>query len=247
MQTLTRGSSLLLLAIMLLVAGCGSTNPVQQIIKKDLAKVPEWSILLDDMKEEGFFSTKYFHKYKILTGTGDTTQTRFNERVTDWIKVPSRFYHENETYLGMVIASKLPNQKLSNTAIPPGYQYVGNSQYGRWRQDSRGNSFWEFYGKYAMFRSLLFGSSSRGLFGGGNIYRDDYHSYRRYSDSGRPFYGRKSQYGTYGTTTAKTKPSFFERKKQRMSQRKSNFSSRARSKMGRSSRSRSSRSGGFGK
>lgn len=247
MQPLIRSCFLFLLAFILFTTGCSSTSPVQRIIKDDLANVPEWSIILEDMKEEGFFSTNYFHKYKILTGTGDTTQNRFNERTTDWIEVPSGFYHENETFLGMVLASKVPNQKLSTTPTPPGYQYVGNPQYGRWRQDNRGNSFWEFYGKYALFRDLLFGSSTGGLFGGRNIYRDDYHSYRRYTDSGRPFYGRRGEFGTYGTMTEKTKPSFFERKKARMAQRKRSFSSRARSKMGRSRRSSYSRSRSFGK
>jgi len=246
MQSKLRNSIFIILALMVLIGGCKTTNPVQRIIKEDLATVPEWSIILDDMKDEGFFSPKYFHKYKILTGTGDTTQTRLEERTTDWLEVPGRFYQQNESFLGMVIASKLPNQQPSLTPNPPGYQYVGNPQYGQWKQDSQGNSFWEFYGKYALFRSLLFGSGTTGLFGGG-IGRDDYNSFRRSADAGRPYYGRNGEFGTYGTTTAKTKPSFFQQKKERMAQRQTDFAAKARSRMGRSSRSSVSRSSGFGK
>ena len=246
-STFSKFNKLLLLMVIISIT-CGTTNPVQRIIKQDLQKVPEWAIILEDMKEEGFFSRDYFHKYRILTGTGDTTQAQFEERVTDWIEVPTSYYRQNENYLGMTLASKLPGQNPNRTAIPPGYQYVGDQRYGRWRQDDRGNSFWEFYGKYALFRDLLFGSGTPGLFGGGRrIFVDDYQSYRRSVDNGRPFFGRSGQYGTYGSTTTQTKPSFFERKKTRMQERKSAFSQRVQSRMGRSSRSSVSRSFGRGK
>lgn len=247
MRIRIKSSYLVFLLVLLLFVNCGSTNPVNKIIKGDLSNVPEWSIILDDMKEEGFFSTNYFHKYKILTGNGDTTETKLQEKKTDWIEVSPRFYREKENYLGMTIASKVPNQNVSRTANPPGYQYVGNSHYGQWRQDRSGNSFWEFYGKYALFSNLLFGSNTRGIFGRRNIYRDDYDSYRGSRSNRRPYFGRKGEYGTHGTTTMKTKPSFFARKKQRIQQRKSNFSNRVKSRMGRTSRSRSSRSFGRGK
>jgi hypothetical protein len=238
---------LLFLVISTLFFNCKTSNPVENLIQTDLQGVPEWSIILEDMDEKGFFSKEYFHKYKILTGSGDTTQVGMNEKVTDWINVPRRFYQRNEQYLGMAIASKLPGQETSQTATPPGYQYVGDTRYGEWRTDERGNSFWEFYGKYALFRSLLFGSPTTGLFDNRRVERDDFDSYRRSKEQNRPFFGRKGEYGTWGTETEKAKPSFFERNKQRMAQRRTDFSSRVRSKMGRSSSFKSSRSFGRGK
>ena len=56
-------------AITLLLTGCRNSNPVQNLIEGELKNVPEWTILLEDMKEVGFFSSDYYHKYKILTGT----------------------------------------------------------------------------------------------------------------------------------------------------------------------------------
>lgn len=238
---------LLFLFISVLFLNCKTSSPVQEIIRNDLQSVPEWTIILEDMDQKGFFSKDYYHKYKILTGTGDTTNFGLNERVTDWINVPRRFYQRNEQYLGMAIASKVPGQEANYMATPPGYQYVGDSRYGEWRTDERGNSFWEFYGKYALFRDLLFGSPTSGLFDTRRIDRDDFDSYRRSKDQNRPFFGRKNEYGTWGTQTEKTKPSFFERNKQRMAQRRADFSSRVRSKIGRSSSFRSSRSFGRGK
>ncbi|MBN2092062.1 hypothetical protein JW964_20760, partial [candidate division KSB1 bacterium] len=154
---------LLILTGSALFVNCKTSSPVQELIRTDLQNVPEWTIILEDMDEKGFFSKEYFHKYKVLTGSSDTTNFGVNERVTDWINVPSRFYQRNEQYLGMAIASKVPGQEANQTATPPGYQYVGDSRYGEWRTDERGNSFWEFYGKYALFQNLLFGPSTSGL------------------------------------------------------------------------------------
>ncbi len=40
-----------------------------------------------------------------------------------------------------------------NTGI--GNQMVGNPNYGQWRSQSNGSSFWEFYGQYALISSLF--------------------------------------------------------------------------------------------
>jgi len=37
----------------------------------------------------------------------------------------------------------------------PGEQLVGNPTYGRWQTDNSGSSFWAWYGKYALFSSLM--------------------------------------------------------------------------------------------
>ncbi|MBN1352245.1 hypothetical protein JXJ21_22805 [candidate division KSB1 bacterium] len=224
------------IVIGLLFVGCKKDNPVQKFMR-ELKDVPEYTIILDDMKEEGIFFSDYYHKYKIIQ---DTTAA---ERTTDWIKVNKRFYQQNHNFLGMALVSKTKDG-VNRSPAPPGYQYIGDPRYGQWRTDSRGNSFWEFYGKYALFRDLLFGAGS--LMGRRNVYRSDYDDFRRYSTNGRPYYGPGKEYGTTGSFTQKSKPSFFERRKTLMNQRRSAFESKARSRVGRS-RSSSSRSSGFGK
>jgi len=232
-----RTSLVLLVAVCaagLLGLSCSRINPVEQIMQ-DLKDAPAYSIILDDMREEGAFFSRYFHKYKIIR---DST-----EKTTDWIEVSQRFYEQNLNFLGMALVAKTKDG-IDNTPAPPGYHYVGDPRYGQWRTDANGNSFWEFYGKYALFRDLLFGAGS--LFGGGRVYRNDFDDYRRYGGAGRPYYGPRSEYGTSGSYTQQSKPGYFERRKALMSQRQSAFASKARSRMGRS-RSTSSRSSGFGK
>ena len=142
--------------LMFFLTSCGSRSGVGKLTK-ELNQFPEYSIILEDMMEEGNFFTDYFHKYKIVYGEkiGSGDSLTYHNKTTDWIKVEKKDYEKYYDNLGMVIAAKEKDGKVNTTAYPPGYRYVGNSRYGNWRQDSRGNSFCEFYGKYAFFSSMF--------------------------------------------------------------------------------------------
>ena len=228
------------LAALLLIVGCGTPDPVKNLAKLIPSDTAEWSIILEDMRVKGLFSVKFFHKYKLITGNGDTTEQAMVEKVTDWQQVSRRHYENYKPYYHMVLASKLPGQAPSYYPTPPGYQYVGDTRYGQWRQDSYGHSFWEFYGKYAMFQTLL-----SGFRGSRNIYQDDYRQYRRYREYGRPYSGSYSQH-QQRTAPSRTQNSF-DRRRTGMAQRQSAFQQKARSRMGRTSRGSYSRSSGRGK
>lgn len=224
------GATLLIVifGLQLLLAGCGEPQDPIQRLSETLKAVPTFSIVLDDMREEGNFFKDYYHKYQILF-PGKTTKT-------DWMQVSEKFFQNNLPFLGMTIYVK-EEGKVANVVGPPGYEYVGNSKYGSWQRDSSGNSFWVFYGQYAMLSHLL---------GGGPIYRRDYNSYHTYASSGRPYYGSSKQYGTNGSYTKKSKPNFYSRRMSSLSSSKSTFSDKVKSRTGRtktSSRGRSGRSG----
>ena len=227
----------------ILILACASSSPVERF-KGELNKYPEYSIILEDQREEGNFFKDYHHRYKVvyaekLEGSGDSLA--YQSEITDWQEVPKKEYQKYYPYLGMVIASKSQDGKISDSQSPPGYQYVGDSRYGNWRRDERGNSFWEFYGKFAFFSHMF------GMFGR-PIYRNNWDTYRDYRSTGRPYHGPDRQYGTNGTHTQRTNKTFFERKSQKEAQRKARFSERVKQRTRRSKMSGTrSRSGGFGK
>ena len=75
---------------------------------------------------------------------------------------------------------------------------VGNPRYGQWQRNSSGQSFWAFYGQYALMRSLFFSPrpyyysnwySNRGWSYYGNVGR---HYYGSRSDSARWSQARKT-------------------------------------------------------
>lgn len=136
---------------------------------------------------------KYYHRYTEVNG--------HNVTEGDWKEVDWEDFEENLDNLGMTIQSKPYGAFEDETmyaAVPAGMEYVGNEQYGEWKEDSEGNSFWEFYGKYAFMRSMFMPAH-----GGYHYYYysewDDWNSnYRR---NGRGYYGSGTRtYGSYGST-----------------------------------------------
>ncbi len=183
--------------LVLFLAACGSSNkfektPIDKLIT-ELDAEKDYSIILLDMDiEDKTFSDTYKHRYKIVTQKDSTPK----ERTTEWYTVSEPFFARHQNDLGMEVCSK-SNGKISKVTAPPGYStYVGNAQYGQWKSGSDGNSFWEFYGKYAMMSSMLGLASSM-------IHRNSY------SDYHSNYYGRQPYYGTtttgqpmYGTSSA---------------------------------------------
>ena len=219
----------LLAGVFLLASGCGGpADPIQKI-SRTLSGIPTFSIVLEDMKEEGNFFKDYFHKYKVMT----PQQTK----ETGWMEVSKDHFENYMPFLGMTVYVK-KDGKETHAAGPPGYEYVGDKRYGSWQRDSSGNSFWAFYGQYAMLSHLL---------GSGPIYRNHYNDYTRYSSSQRPYYGPKNQYGTKGSYTKSQKPNFYSRRTSQEMMKKSSFSQRVNQRVGRTRTVSRSRSGSVGK
>lgn len=231
-KKLTSGAVFIpLLTVVLLLAGCGSGTPPIERIQQQLKDVPNYSIMLDDMDEQGAFFPEYYHKYRVVTGE--------TQRVTGWEKVSEDYYRKCAPFLGMALVVK-KDGVINKDPQPPGYAYVGDPKYGQWRQDDRGNSFWEFYGKYALL-SQLFGLGTR------TIFRNDYDMYDRYRSEGRPYYGRNKEYGTNGSYTKRAKPNFYARRMERERMRQRSFADRVESRVGRTKTGFRSRSGSWGK
>jgi hypothetical protein len=95
----------------------------------------------------------YKHKYRITKNPLDTASKPYT---TEWVEVDEVFFAENVDNMGLELASKSPDGKVHKTPSPAGFNgYVGNDQYGTWKQDNQGNKFWEYYGQYAFLNSML--------------------------------------------------------------------------------------------
>ncbi len=154
---------------------------------------------------------KVDHKYKYPKGDDDSEYWVNNTKIeyyhlyiienngvrkdTSWEKVSEKFFNSNLNNMGMSIISKpigLFDDEATKQASPAGMAYVGNSNYGEWKKDSNGETFWSFYGKYMFFNQLL---------GGYNYRRYEYDDYNRNYRNRKPYYGSRNQtsYGTRGT------------------------------------------------
>tara|TARA_B100000686_G_scaffold354921_1_gene468198 strand:- start:1113 stop:1760 length:648 start_codon:yes stop_codon:yes gene_type:complete len=215
------------------LSACGGnrSGPVQALQAK-LKAEKEYSIILHDMKEEGNFFPTYYHQYRVEIG--ENSDYKPFQVVTD------SYYKKYSPYLGMAVAAKTPDGKISNTPFPNGYQYVGNPEYGRWQTRSDGTSFWEFYGKYMMLSQVM-------NWAGHGLFRRDYNNYYSSWGAGRPYYGPNKQYGTNGSFTKKQNPNFFARKAARRSRSQTNFKNKINRRIGRSKSTFRSRGFSFGK
>lgn len=225
-------SLLLFLPVALFIQGCGTgQNPVKKI-QKELQGEKEYAIILNDMREEGNFFPSYYHQYRVDVGEQKTQRP--------FIEVDDSYYKKNQPNLGMVLASKTADGAVSTTPFPNGYQYVGNSQYGRWRNNDSGGSMWEFYGKYMLMSQMM-------NWAGFGLSRNHYNNYSSFRGSGRPYYGPRREYGTSGTVTKKQKPGFFKRKMAKKAGSQSRFRNKVNQRMGRSKNTFRSRGFSFGK
>ena len=122
----------------------------------------------------------------------------------------------NDSLIDVVnVLADMSNGKLARLHVPasapkpaagPGGHLVGNPRYGQWRNNSSGNSFWVFYGQYALMRSLFF---RPGMYSYGSWYRGRGWSY--YGDVGRHYYGGRTDSARWNRA-ARTYPSSRPRK-----------------------------------
>jgi hypothetical protein len=209
----------------------GGPDPVARF-QKQLQTQPQYSVILNDMKEEGNFVPTYFHQYRVDIGE--------NQDVHPFEEVSEEIYNKYEPYLGMVLVSKNEKGEVTNTPFPNGYQYVGNPQYGNWRQDQSGNSFWEFYGQYMLMSQVM-------NWAGMGMGRGHYDDYRSNLQSRQPYFGANKEYGTTGTATKKQKPDFYARRAARKSASSGRFEDKVNRRIGRSKNTFRSRGLSFGK
>lgn len=250
-RTMWNGARLAAGLTVLLLAACGGgggswearLNRCLETPEK-VTEYPEFSVVLRDMeKHTTAGAPEYYHRYQLIYGTGsDPQHLEYHEYLGDWQQVPAARYTANEKNLGMVLVSK-KGTEIVRAPQPPGYQYVGDSRYGEWKQDSGGNSFWSFYGKY-MFFSSMFNMMT------GPVYRSNWDYCSRGWGTGRPCYGSGGTFGTGGAYVRSHGAYRDFKTRQTLSPRarRSSFESKVARRVSRSRMSPvRSRSGGFGK
>ena len=163
-----------------------------------------WDKILVDMEARGYADNRdYEQKIRtVRTHQGETTSQE------QWVSVSRATFESMQGDLGMAVEHKPAGKydsEADRVAQPAGFAYVappsqGSNQYGYWDQRN-GESFWVFYGKYALLRDLLFNYRYRPLG------RGDWDGYRAERSQGHTYYGQSAEaggapkYGTNGTAT----------------------------------------------
>jgi hypothetical protein len=227
----------------LLFTACGSSKPKYDgpspvdLLMRDLGNEKSYSIILHDMQMDESKGL-YQHKYKVFKDIDKDSVGK----VTEWKKTSEIFFAENLDNMGLELASKSEDGKISKLPSPPGFNNrVNNPKYGEWRNDSHGQSFWHFYGQYAFMSAMMHSMHPTPV-----IYQHTYHHYSDYRNNpttrNAPYYGTgASRYGTNSPAGQKANPSFFDRKQQQ--QQMSSFKQKVASNPARYSRASSNDNG----
>jgi hypothetical protein len=165
-----------------------------------------WDKLLVDMRQQ-----KHIDEQEIRTVTTHLPDAAAKSGTTTsderWVEVSPATYQALRNDLGMAIEHKPAGKydsEADHVAQPAGFAYIApngqSNQYGYW-DHSGGQSFWVFYGQYALMRDLLFNHNYRPLG------QSEWEDYRSYQSTGRTYYGRDYEaglpkYGSQGTATA---------------------------------------------
>jgi hypothetical protein len=209
----------------------GAETSALDKVRTKFQKVPTYSVVLEDMKEEGNFFKEYYEKFKVIgPATADKDVQTWN---SDWIETSEDEFERLLPFLGMTVFSKIDGN-ATDEAGPPGYEYVGNERYGHWGP----GGYWMWFGNGAFW-----GNNYRT----GTVTRKDKQDYSSARGSGKPYFGRGKEYGTQGKFTKAEKPSFYTRNNAKKIASRAKFSDKVQHRIGRTSVAVRSRSGGVGK
>jgi hypothetical protein len=125
-----------------------------------------------------------------------TSVTNYNMALTDPINVLASM---SDGKLAKVTDMSKDAATSEMTTI--GSELVGNPTYGQWQTNSSGDTFWEWYGKYALFSSLFDRPVSYG-------YWSTHRAPSYYHDVGRDYYSSPKQKQQYQSTEQKVKKKF---------------------------------------
>jgi hypothetical protein len=162
-----------------------------------------WDKILVDMETR---DGEYRQQVRTVRTHFDSAAAKNGQTTSDdkWQLVARTTYDAQKRDLGMSIEHKSPGKydiEAERTPQPAGFAYMAqpgsSNQYGYW-ENRGGQSFWVWYGQYALLRDLLFNRDYRPLD------RYEWEEYRRYRSQGSTYYGNDNgapKYGSQGSAT----------------------------------------------
>ena len=130
---------------------------------------------------------EYWQKQtSIVNGSSSKSEWVLLNDEYDSVPEARKIYHAQKAAVGMQISSKKRgyfDDEFTEEPIPVGLDRVGDKNYGEWKSDSSGKTFWHYYGQYSFFNNMVGGYGSP-------YYSSWDHNYYRDRD--------RNRYGYYG-------------------------------------------------
>ena len=136
-------------------------------------------------------------KFKIIYGF-----QAFEELI---VRTSRAFKESHIEYLGMSVFRRYKeNNEVSYNPLPPGSVFVGDKNFGSWKQHNSGEKVWRFFRIYRQIPDYL----------GWGDFLPTYDFFSKipiYQRQNKPYFGDNNEFGLKGTFTKKAFPRYYER------------------------------------
>jgi hypothetical protein len=158
---------------------------------------PVSAVLVDTYTRGLLIKTRYL-KFRLVYS--------FKPAETKIFRAQRRFAKDNLKNLGMSLFNRDESGRQTLIPTPPGFMYVGESEYGHWSFLDSGARIWIFHSVY----NHLYTDFAWGEYAPTDA---EYEKARQYLEVGKPFYGSNNNFGIDGDVTRNGFPDYFEEKR----------------------------------
>jgi hypothetical protein len=155
---------------------------------------PVATAILVDTHATGFLIKTYYQKYRVILGYDSVEEII--------VRTSKEFARKNLANIGLSIYRKT-DETEEFLPLPPGSLYLGNREFGQWKKNKKGKSFWVFNKSFKNFPRYL----------GWGEFRPDENFYlelRSHVSLNKPYYGLNNEFGPEGKVTQESFPQFFK-------------------------------------
>jgi hypothetical protein len=147
------------------------------------------SVTLTESFQTGFLIKTYFQRYKVVHG--------FKHPEVIIVRASKRFWENNLKNKGMSLFRRNDREGTESIIpMPPGFLYLGNPAYGRWKQSNSGLKEWSFHRAYRSFPEAFHWGDFRPSL-------EFYKKGKIHLNHEKPFYGSNNEFGLEGEITIK--------------------------------------------
>jgi len=155
------------------------------------------TFILIDTHVTGFLIKTYYQKYRVISGYDNVEEII--------VRTSKEFAKRNRHNIGLSLYRENNTegpQKEEFTPQPPGGLFIGNREYGYWRDTKDGRTIWRFYKTFKNFPKYLGWGKFRPT-------QEFLQMMKMKASNNEPFYGLNNEFGTEGAVTRQAFPHFF--------------------------------------
>ena len=158
-----------------------------------IIKCNQSTAILIDTHATGFLIKTYYQKYRVISGYDNVEELI--------VRTSKEFAKKNMKHIGLALFARSDSVE-EYLPLPPGSLYLGNREFGDWKTNKKGKTFWKFSKSFKNYPKYL---------GWGKFRPDpDFFQQMRSSTSlQQPYYGPNHEFGPTGKITQTSFPQFF--------------------------------------